>query len=67
MRVPQNVRHDEETHEEVKTLMADPEEIHEVIAKAWQDIFRRWDKEAKPSWQKFERNFVGHGTEDGNG
>ena len=36
--------------------MADPEEIHEVIAKARQDIFRRWDKEAKPTWQKFESN-----------
>ena len=27
--------------------MADPQEIREVIAKAWQDIFRRWDTEAK--------------------
>ena len=36
--------------------MADPKEIHEVIAKAWQDIFRRWDKDAKPTWQNFVRN-----------
>ena len=38
MRVLQNVRHDEETNEEVRTPMVDPEEIHEVNAKAWQDI-----------------------------
>ena len=42
MRVLQHVRHDEETHEEVRAL-----EIHEVSAQAWQDIFWRVDMEAK--------------------
>ena len=48
---------DGETTEEIRTLISDPEEIHEVIARGWQDIFRRWDKEEKPTWQNFERNF----------
>ena len=33
MRVVQHVIHDEETHEAVRTLIADPEEFHDVIAK----------------------------------
>ena len=51
------MRHDEETNEEVRVLISDPEEIHEVTASAWQDIFRRWDKESKPTWHNFERNY----------
>ena len=39
MRVLQKKR-DDETTEEIRTLITDPEEIHEVIARAWQDIFR---------------------------
>ena len=46
MRVLQLVKHDED-----RTQIADPEEIHEVIAKAWRDIFRRWDKEVEPACQ----------------
>ena len=57
MRVLQQMKRDDDTKEELKTLLADPEEVHELIAKAWQDIFRRWDKEAKPTWQHFERNY----------
>ena len=49
------MKYDEETKEEVRTLIADRGEIHEVTAKAWQDIFKRWDKEAKPTWQHDER------------
>ena len=56
MRVLQKKR-DDETTEEIRTLMTDREQIHEVIARAWQDIFRRWDKEEKPTWQNFERNY----------
>ena len=56
MRVLQKKR-DDETTEEIRTLTTDPEEIHEVIARARQDIFRRWDKEEKPTWQNFERNY----------
>ena len=37
MRVLQKKRDDEKT-EEIRTLITDPEEIHEVIARAWQDI-----------------------------
>ena len=54
MRVLQQEKNDGET-KEVRTLMADPEEIHDVIAKAWQDISKRWDKEV--TWQHFERNY----------
>ena len=43
MRVLVTVRHDEETHEEVRTLIAEPEEIHWRTDKACQDIFRRWN------------------------
>ena len=32
--IRQHVRHDEETSEEIRKVIADPEEIHEVIAKA---------------------------------
>ena len=46
MKVLQQLKHDKKTNEEVRTLMDDPEEIHEVIAKA-QDTFRRCDKEAR--------------------
>ena len=42
------VRHDEETNEEVGALTVDPKKIHEVVAKAWQHVFSRLDKEAKP-------------------
>ena len=44
-------------------------EIHEVIARAQQDIFRRWDKEEKPTWQNLEElpTPVGHATTDGIG
>ena len=41
MRVLQQMKRDSETREEVRTLITDPAEIHEVIAKAW---CRRWDK-----------------------
>ena len=34
------VKRDDETTEELRTLIIDPEEIHEVIAKAWQDTFK---------------------------
>ena len=57
MRVLQQMKHDNETKEEIRPLIADPEETHEVMANAWQDIFRKWDKEAKPTWQNFERNY----------
>ena len=50
------MRDDKETNEEVRTLIADPEEIHEVIAKAWEDTCRRWDKEAEPTCQNFDKN-----------
>ena len=33
-----------------------PQKFHKVSVKAWQDIFRRWDKETKPAWQHLERN-----------
>ena len=55
-KVLQQMQRDNETREEIGTLIADSEEIHEVIAMAWRDIFRRWDKEAKPTWQN-ERNY----------
>ena len=41
----QHVILDEETNDVVRALIAGSAEIHEVIARAWQDIFRRWDKE----------------------
>ena len=56
MRVLQQMKRDNETREEIRTLIADPEEIRVVKAKTWQDIFRRWDKEATPTWQNFEKN-----------
>ena len=69
IRVWQQVKHDEKT-EEVRRLSANPEEIFEVIAKAWQDIFRRWDKEVKPISPNLEEKLptlVGHATKHGNG
>ena len=50
------MKRDDERTEEIRTLITDPEEIHEVIAKAWHDIFRRWDKEEKRTWQNIEKN-----------
>ena len=57
MRVLQQVKQDDETKDEVMKLMGDPEEFHEVIAKAWQDNYTRWSKEPKPTWQHLERNY----------
>ena len=51
------MKSDSEAREDIRTLLADLAEIHEVIAKAWQDIFRRWDKEVRPTWQNFERSY----------
>ena len=36
MRVLQHMKRDDETEEEIRTLIDDPKEIHKVIAKAWQ-------------------------------
>ena len=62
MRVLQHMKRDDEPKEEIRTLPADPEEIHEVMAKAWQDIYRRCDNEAKPTRQNFERTTNTCGT-----
>ena len=40
MRVLQQLKRDDETKEEIRTPTVDSEEIHEVIAEAWQDILR---------------------------
>ena len=38
-KVLQQMQRDNETREEIRTLIADSEEINEVIAMAWRDIF----------------------------